>query len=132
MRQWLLVGMLVLGPLLWARAWYEVRVQARLRVEGIRTLGTVVRHDRLYSDGSYSYFAVVAFTDAGGVRRECRSTYSGRRSWPIGHEVPVCYLPGAAGKATIDTPAQRRGGAAVLIVVGAVFTAVPPALLLAR
>lgn len=125
MERLLLIVMLLLGPLMWAFAWREVRAQRRLRHEGIRTTGIVVRHDHTGMDRERVYVPVVAFTDADGVGRECRSTHSGRRGWPVGREVPVAYLPGAPAMAVIDLREQRVSRFTTLIVAGVVLIAVP-------
>ncbi|MFG2525797.1 DUF3592 domain-containing protein [Streptomyces sp. NPDC048527] len=128
MKRLLLIVMLLLGPLLWVFAWREVRARRRLRYEGIRAVGIVVRHERKVSgtEGTaHVYFPVVAFTDADGAPRECRSAYSGRRGWPVGRKVPVLYLPGTPATAVIDIWAQRVSRVAVLVAAGMVLIAVP-------
>ena len=89
-------------------------------------MGTVVRHERKVSGTDDVYVPVVAFTDADGVARECRSTSSGRRGWPVGREVPVAYLPGAPAKAVIDIREQQGSRVTTLIVAGMVLIAVLP------
>ncbi|MEU4931972.1 DUF3592 domain-containing protein [Streptomyces yokosukanensis] len=112
----------VAGPMFLMVAGLEVRNQRRLRREGSRTSGTVVRHEQDFTEDD-AYYPVVAFTAADGQRYECRSAYSGRRHYPVGRVVPVLYLPGSPSNSVIDMRAQRWSRFIVLVLVGGAFTA---------
>jgi hypothetical protein len=129
---WLLYVMLVAGPLVLVGAAVEARTQRRLRREGVRVEGTVVRHEvetDASTEGRSALFAIVAYPDAHGATHECRSVSSGTRNWPIGRSVPVVYLPQSPAKGRIDTASQRRMSVGVLLIVGLIFTALPLVLL---
>lgn len=87
----------------------EIRLHRRLRREGVRLTGAVVRHqEERGSEDNTVYFAVVGFTDADGNQGEIQRTGSGTEKWPIGREVPVVHLPGAPSTARIDLPSEHR------------------------
>jgi hypothetical protein len=126
----ILIVLLVAGLAVLALGVREGRLHRRLRREGVRVTGTVVRYVRSPGDDSpgQSLFAVVGFTDAAGNRAEVKATSSGT-DWPIGHPVPVIHLPGAPATARIDLNSERRSRALVFALVGGGFTILPIVLL---
>jgi hypothetical protein len=123
----------VWAPLLLIGAAFEVRTQRRLRQEGIRVQGKVVRHEQdPDSESRNVYFPIVAFASADGQTHECRTSYSGRRRFPIGQTMPVLYLPESPRTCVIDTRAQRWSKAGLLVLLGGVFATVCAVLLLGR
>ncbi|MEW2548610.1 DUF3592 domain-containing protein [Streptomyces sp. NPDC047002] len=103
---------------------YEAVVHRRLRREGVRVQGVVVRHRRSGSakDG-VSYTAVVGFFDAQGSRHEFEAGLSGVKGLPVGGAAPVLYLPGAPKTARVDLAGKRIGNVAFPMAIGGVFTA---------
>ncbi|MFG3257925.1 DUF3592 domain-containing protein [Streptomyces sp. NPDC048172] len=120
---WLLVLCLLTGPVIIAVGIREEAHQRRLRREGVTTEGRVVRHRVSRHQGSNSYFAVVGFTDAQGIRHEFEAKVSGVAGLPVGGRAPVRYLPGAPKTARIDGSRQRLWGLALPLLVGTAFTA---------
>ncbi|WP_157894793.1 DUF3592 domain-containing protein [Streptantibioticus cattleyicolor] len=114
-----LLGLTVIGI-----AVYEIALQCRLRREGVRVRGVVVRHTVSSTGETRSRHAVVGFVDADGTSHEYRSALSGTGKLPVGGEVPMIYLPGAPAKARIDIASRRWGQVAVLMLFGVAFTAV--------
>ncbi|MFI6376953.1 DUF3592 domain-containing protein [Streptomyces sp. NPDC050546] len=116
----LLAGLTVLGF-----GTREAMFQHRLRREGIRVRGLVVRHrvESSAKDGTF-YFAVVEFVDAQGGRHTIESRSSGVKGLPVGGGVPVRYLPGGPEDARIDLTGRRIGEIGSLFAVGALFTAI--------
>ncbi|MGW8776585.1 DUF3592 domain-containing protein [Streptomyces sp. NPDC055796] len=104
----------------------EAVVQQRLRREGIRVRGLVVRHhtDGPRIDGGPVYFAVVEFVDAQGSRHTFQAKSSGVEGFPVGGGVPVRYLPEAPQGARIDLRRRRIAEVASLLAGGTLFTAI--------
>ncbi|MFF4102780.1 DUF3592 domain-containing protein [Streptomyces sp. NPDC001903] len=117
----LLAGLTLLGF-----GTYEAVVQQRLRREGIRVRGLVVRHhtDGPRIDGGPVYFAVVEFVDAQGSRHTFQAKSSGVKGFPVGGGVPVRYLPEAPQGARIDLRRRRIAEVASLLAGGTLFTAI--------
>jgi hypothetical protein len=82
---WLVCLSALWAPLLLIGAAFEVRTQRRLRQEGIRVQGKVVRHEQdPDSESRNVHFPIVAFTSADGQTHECRTSYSGTHDPPTG------------------------------------------------
>jgi hypothetical protein len=100
----------------------------RLREEGVRADGVVVRHRRrTHSQGdggsSVSYHAVLNFVDANGIPHEFEDPIAGREL-AIGRSVPLLYLPGAPQTARIALDSSRRNQVLRPVVAGAVLIVV--------
>jgi hypothetical protein len=92
---------IVAGLLLFGYAVREAVHQRRLRREGVRTEGVVVRHRRQQgTDGGYH--AVVQFVDAQGTVHEFQAAVSGTKGLPVGGRAPVVYLPGVPKSGRLD------------------------------
>ncbi|MFD7920940.1 DUF3592 domain-containing protein [Streptomyces sp. NPDC059740] len=122
----LLAGLGVIG---WSVR--EIALVQRLRREGVRTEGVVVRHRGESAKEGPVTFAVVGFVDLHGLRHEVRAGSSGVRGLPVGGPALVVYLPGVKGSARVDVPSKRRVGLQSLVA-GGVFLAVGVMLLLDR
>ncbi|MFT2018445.1 DUF3592 domain-containing protein [Streptomyces sp. 796.1] len=106
------------------RSVYEVVLRRRLRRDGVRVEGVVVRHREEVKEEGVSRFAVVGFVDAQGRSHEFERWASGVRGLPVGGKVRVHYLPDSPDSARIDLPSLRSFlGLAVPLVVSAGFTA---------
>ncbi|NLU68225.1 DUF3592 domain-containing protein [Streptomyces sp. HNM0574] len=115
----LLAGLAVLGFGI-----REVLTQLRLQREGIRAVGTVVRHHESHSGNSGpSYFAVVEFLDARGGRHTFQAASSGVKGLPVGGPAPVLYRPDDPETARIALTGRRIGDVVLLLTFGTVFTA---------
>ncbi|MBY8862230.1 DUF3592 domain-containing protein [Nocardia sp. CA2R105] len=109
------MGLLLVGPLLSTVAGllllgYAVReavYQRRLRREGIRTEGVVVRHNRQMGTEGGSH-AMVQFVDAQGTLQEFRAAVSGIKGLPVGGRAPVVYLPGVPKSGRLDLASKLR------------------------
>lgn len=103
---------------------HEAIVQHRLRREGIRVRGLVVRHSVDHTHNNPAYFAVVEFFDAQGIRHTFRTSSSGVKGLPVGGEVPVRYSPDAPQRARIDQRRKRIEQVVVPLAGGTVITAI--------
>ncbi|WP_344566580.1 DUF3592 domain-containing protein [Streptomyces axinellae] len=98
---------LLIGPVIIGFGVREAAHQRRLRSQGIRTEGRVVRHRRKSGNEGPVSFAVVNFVDTQGSPREFQHRASGVKGLPVGGHVPVLYLPGAPESARLDLSAKR-------------------------
>ncbi len=114
----LLIGLIVIGFGI-----RETALQLRLRREGIRTEGLVVRHRRERIQRGTVFFAVVNFVDAQGTSHEFEAKVSGVRGLPVGGQAPVVYLLGAPKTARLDHSRKRLESIGLPLVAGIVFTA---------
>ncbi|MFJ1926938.1 MULTISPECIES: DUF3592 domain-containing protein [unclassified Streptomyces] len=99
----------------------EAFVQHRLKREGTRVRGLVVRHHASTGPSGGGRFPVVEFVDAQGARHTFESRTSGGDRLPVGGEVPVRYSPDDPGVARIDVVGRRISQVAFPLLVGAVF-----------
>jgi Protein of unknown function (DUF3592) len=122
---WVSVMLLFVGAAMLAGAWRETLMQSRLRREGVRAEGTVMRNERDPDlEGIRRTFPIVAYTDTAGDRRECRGAMGSRYGWPVDKQVEVLYLPGRPRTARIDTTSQRVAAISVLVLGGLALMAV--------
>ncbi|MEU7487056.1 DUF3592 domain-containing protein [Streptomyces sp. NPDC042319] len=122
---WLAVLFLLMGPVVIGFGIREAALQRRLRHEGIRTEGLVVRHRRKSSsEGGHTTFAVVNFVDAQGGPHEFQAQSSGVKGLPVGGQAPVLYLPGAPKTARLDISSKRVGHLVASSVGGIAFMAI--------
>ncbi|MHC3819551.1 DUF3592 domain-containing protein [Streptomyces sp. DT9] len=99
----------------------EAFVQHRLKREGARVRGLVLRHDASTGPSGGGRFPVVEFVDAQGARHTFESRTSGVGRFPVGGEVPVRYSPDDPSVARIDLVGRRILQVAFPLSVGAVF-----------
>ncbi|MET8021888.1 DUF3592 domain-containing protein [Streptomyces decoyicus] len=99
----------------------EFALQRRLRREGVRAEGVVVRHRSSRSNEGTVYFAVVNFVDAQGSPHEFEGKASGVKGLPLGGQAPVLYLPSAPQTARIDLSSMRGTTLGLPLVAGAGF-----------
>ncbi|MGW7572546.1 DUF3592 domain-containing protein [Streptomyces sp. NPDC054765] len=103
----------------------EAGHQRRLRREGIRTKGLVVRHHRRKSsEGGTTSFAVINFVDAHGSPHAFQARASGVKGLPVGGSAPVRYLPGAPRSARLDLSPKRLVNFGFPVVAGIGFMAI--------
>ncbi|MEV1085973.1 DUF3592 domain-containing protein [Streptomyces sp. NPDC050211] len=113
----LLIGLIVIGFGI-----RETALQRRLRREGIRTEGLVVRHRRHRVQKGTVFFAVVNFVDAQGTSHEFEAKVSGVKGLPVGGQAPVVYLLGAPKTARLDQTQKRFESVALPLLAGIAFT----------
>lgn len=116
----LLAGVVAIGF-----SMYEGAHQRRLRREGIRTEGLVIRH-RMESapQGASVAFVVVNFVDAQGGSHEFQAKTSGVKGLPVGGRASVLYLPDDPETARLDLAWRRFGNVSVPLLSGIALTAV--------
>lgn len=121
----LLIMVLLAGPLIVGFGVYEAVHDRRLRREGVRVEGRVVRHRRGTSPrGGGEYFtAVVGFVDPHGRSWECEAKSSGVKGLPVGGPAPVRYVPGAPEGARLDLTGKRLESILGVLAIGTLFTA---------
>ncbi|MFI1227630.1 MULTISPECIES: DUF3592 domain-containing protein [unclassified Streptomyces] len=104
----------------------EATIQSRLRREGIRAGGLVIRHHRSSSGKVHGtvFFAVVEFVDALGSRHTFQAGSSGVKGLPVGSGVPVVYLAEAPKTARINLTRRGIGEVASLLAGGTLFTVI--------
>lgn len=121
---WLETWFLLTGVVVIGFSMREGAHQRRLRREGIRTEGLVIRHRmETVSGGGSVAFAVVNFVDAQGGSHEFKCKGSGVWGLPVGGRAPVLYLPGDPETARIDLAWKRFGNVGVPLMIGIVLTA---------
>ncbi|MEV0639452.1 DUF3592 domain-containing protein [Streptomyces sp. NPDC050619] len=120
---WLRVLLLLIGLIVIGFGIYEATLHRRLRREGTRTEGRVVRHREKRIQKGTTYFAVVDFVDAQGTRHEFEARVSGVKGLPVGGQAPVVYLLGAPKTARIDHAQKRLESIGIPLLVGIAFTA---------
>lgn len=105
-----------------ARAGYDVWSSIRMRRVGVRAAGRVIGHDRISTEGSDNFKAVVRFTDGDGVVRDFRA-YGQHASPhpPEGTAVPVVFLPDGSRSPQIALPLYVLDNVLLFLWMGGIF-----------
>ncbi|MFI5609426.1 DUF3592 domain-containing protein [Amycolatopsis sp. NPDC051903] len=103
---------------------HEAVIQHRLRREGIRVGGLVVRHRVDSGKDGPVRFAMVEFVDAQGSRHTFQARSSGVKGLRVGGGVPVRYLPDDPKRARIDLTRRLTGDVAFPFAVGVLFSVI--------
>ncbi|MGN5636846.1 DUF3592 domain-containing protein [Streptomyces sp. AC154] len=120
----MVVMSLVAGFLVFCLGIRQAFVQHRLKREGARVRGRVVRHNTSTGPGGGGRFPVVEFVDAQGVPHTFQSRTSGVGRFPVGGEVPVRYAPDDPGVAQIHLLGRKFFEVAFPLLIGAMFLTV--------
>ena len=114
----------VAGVFLVAVAVRDVWLSVRMRRVGTHVDGVVVGHDRVDTEGSDRYKAVVRFTDDRGAVRDFRAYGSHPRPHPPeGAQVPVVFLPDGSREPQIALSLYVLPGVMAMLWVGGLFIA---------
>jgi hypothetical protein len=98
--------------------WRQIR---ELHRTGVRSVGTVVGHER-HPKGGASYATVVAFVDAAGHTRRCTADFwVNWRLHRVGKKIPVRYPPGRPYAAQLGSTTYYALAAGAPLGVGVLF-----------
>jgi hypothetical protein len=127
---WILLGLIVVGVGLLigaAAAYWSTRsfLSSAVTAEG----AVVAYAESRDSDGSLSYYPIVAFTPKDGAKVEFRSSAGGSRRGPIGERVAVLYDPRNPQRAEIHSFLALWLAPVILLALGVGFAGVGAALL---
>lgn len=108
------IWFIVLPSLLMVVGLGMLREEQRLANEGAHATATVLRVKKSVSSSgrrggsSVSYFPTLQFTDAAGVQRTVEYTIS-TDNYPVGHRLPITYLPNDPGIMRIEDGGMSPG-----------------------